>query len=457
MRWAGTIAILLTVTGLYSQVSSNYWSHQFGARGQLLNGAVVSSVQDETAIYYNPGAFALYGQSGVSLSLITPSYSILRTTDYLGDGTSFLDRRGDFAPGLIAAAIKPFKTDRLILGATSLTRYRSSVNYEDRLVNRLSDEEVFVGQLAFNRRLNETWLGGSISWEPTDKLAIGISNFFTFRGENISLSFKKEIVNADDPVQILEGWRNESEFRYRVDGGLISKLGIIWDPDVFVLGFTYTTGLRSAVVQRGRYALDDQKLFDNGETTVTSNVISQDLDGYRPPRSFAGGISFEQGTSEVSISMEYFTAVTPYSLFSAVDDPLDGQGNINVATQVNITSSSQEVLNLALGIKRSYSEDKDLYVGFRTDLSPDNLIDLGDGISFLANSPDIFHLSLGLAKRYLKSQFSIGVDYGGGVRRGGEQLTNLTTGQGENLFQFAGDPVVDTYVHELTLFITYDL
>lgn len=457
MRILIVIVSLVICEASHAQISSNYWSHQFGARGQLLNGAVVSSVRDETAIYYNPGAFALYGQSGVSLSLITPSYSVLRTTDYLGDGTSFVDRKGGFAPGLIAAAIKPFKTDRLILGATSFTRFQSSVNYSDRIVNRLTEDEVFVGQLDFNRRLSENWLGGAISWEPTDKLAIGLSNFFTFRGESIRLRFKKEIVAAANPSSIVEGWRNESNFRYRVDGGIISKLGIIWNPGNFILGFTYTTGQRRAFVQRGKYEIDDQKVFGNGETTVASNVINQALESYRPPTSLAGGITFEQGVSEISISMEYFSAVEPYTLFSATDDALDGQGNVEDITTVDITQGSKEVLNLAIGIKKRYAEDKDLFVGFRTDLSPENQIDLGNGISFLSSSPDIFHVSFGVARRYLKSQFSIGVDYGGGVRRGGEQLTNLTTGQAENLFQFAGDPVVDSYVHELTLFITYDL
>lgn len=442
---------------LEAQVSSNYWSHQFGARGQLLNGAVVSSVNDETAIYYNPGAFALYAQSGLSLSLVSPSYTITRTTDYLGDGTSFLDRRAAFAPGLVAAAFKPFKTDRVVLGVTSLTRYQSSTTFNDRVVNRLNEDQLFIGQLQYTRRLREDWLGAAISWEPTDKLAVGVSHFATFRGESIRLAFKKEIVDPAQPNNLIQSWRNDTDFRYRVDGGLITKLGIIWNPGQFVLGLTYTTGLRGAIDERGRYAVDDQKVALDGSTDVTSNIINQGIRRFRPPSSIGGGITIESGISEVSISFEYFSDIPTYTLFEATDDPYDGQSSVSDPTIVSIKQSANEVLNIAVGVKRRYAADKDLYLGFRTDLSPDNFIDFGESIAFLANSPDIFHLSVGVARRYLKSQFSVGLDYGGGVRRGGEQLTNLTTVQSENLFNFSGDPVVDTYVHEISLFITYDL
>ena len=39
---------------------TQYWNIQYGTRSTLLGGAVIGSVSDLTATYYNPGAVALF-------------------------------------------------------------------------------------------------------------------------------------------------------------------------------------------------------------------------------------------------------------------------------------------------------------------------------------------------------------------------------------------------------------
>jgi len=85
------------------------------------------------------------------------------------------------------------------------------------------------------------------------------------------------------------------------------------------------------------------------------------------------------------------------------------------------------------------------------------LFDLGEGISFLASTPDIFHISTGGAYSYKKSQFSVGIDYGFGFKSGGKQLTDITNINVDNIFEFSGDDSVNTFIQQVSLYITYDL
>ena len=441
----------------YSQLNSNYWSHQYGSDGQLLNGAVIASVSDETAIFYNPGAFALNTETGVSLSLINPSFSHTRLQDLLGDGTSVSDQRLGLAPGLVAASVKPLGSKRLILGATTFTRFRSALRFNDRVVSKINDAQSFLGDVDFNRSVNETWMGASVSYAIVPRLSIGVSQFFTFRSEALRLAFKKDIVNANAPEQLQAGWSSDFSYGIGVTGGVLTKLGIIWKPGDITLGFTYTTPTYAKLATNARYAVDDRKKFIDGTTEVRSNDRNVGLQSFETPRSIGVGVAFEHKKAEISMSMEYFGATPTYTLIQDSDDPFDGQTNVSLEEEVTVTQAFDQVINIAVGVKKKLNVDKDWFYGFRTDFSPDNITDLGDGVSFLAASPDFFHISTGISRRYSRSQFSLGIDYGLGVKRGGAQLTNITNTGSENLFAFTGDNVVDTYSHQVGLFFTFDL
>ena len=152
MKVIYSILLFLLPLSLFGQVNSHYWSHQYGSKGLLLNGSVIASVNDETAIFYNPGSMALTDDFGISLSLITPTYSLFRTTDFLGEGTSFSDQGLGLSPGLVAAMFKPFGTDKVVLGLTTFTRYRSEIGVEDRVVKNVEQnpDQIFLGDIDFN-------------------------------------------------------------------------------------------------------------------------------------------------------------------------------------------------------------------------------------------------------------------------------------------------------------------
>ncbi len=60
-------ALFLTPASLFAQ-DSHYWTFQYGPRSSLLGGAVIGSVDDVSATYYNPGALSLVSSLAFAVS-----------------------------------------------------------------------------------------------------------------------------------------------------------------------------------------------------------------------------------------------------------------------------------------------------------------------------------------------------------------------------------------------------
>ena len=65
---------------------SHYWNIQYGTRSTLLGGAVIGSVTDLSATYYNPGAVALFKDAGFILSARVYQLETITVEDAAGLG-----------------------------------------------------------------------------------------------------------------------------------------------------------------------------------------------------------------------------------------------------------------------------------------------------------------------------------------------------------------------------------
>ena len=56
------LGLTLLTARAYAQ-TAHYWTDQYGSRSRLLGGAVIGSVDDLAAVYYNPARLALNPRS----------------------------------------------------------------------------------------------------------------------------------------------------------------------------------------------------------------------------------------------------------------------------------------------------------------------------------------------------------------------------------------------------------
>lgn len=91
---------LINTSVCFAQADAHYWSHQYGAKGLLLNGAVIATPDGETSIFYNPGTIGMDDNLGFAFSFVSPTYANLRNLNFIGDGNQLSDVGFSFSPGL---------------------------------------------------------------------------------------------------------------------------------------------------------------------------------------------------------------------------------------------------------------------------------------------------------------------------------------------------------------------
>jgi hypothetical protein len=454
----GFILIGFTVFSVNGQNDAHYWTHQYGAKGLLLNGAVIASTDDETAVYYNPGAMDNGEDFGVSLTFFTPSYSVLKTENYLGSGNTLRNRNLGFNPGFAAVGLRPFSNKKIKAAFTSFTRFKSNLGARSRETGPVKNQEnfLFIGNLDFSRRVNQRWFGYGMAYRLNDKLSLGATQFAVMHSENALLSVQKEIVPKDNPFELSLAWRSKVRYNFSFKGGLLTKFGLSATLGNVKIGLTATTPIYKYFLDGASYDLDDLKVFSQDSVALISNLKSADLVEYHTPWSFGLGFDFTINRTRVSVAAEYFTEVEPYTIIDDEDDPFNGEANEIFLNRFLVNAGEKAVLNIALGLQTKYNDRVTMIWGARTDFNQRRLDPNFQTLSFLSTSPNIFHLSCGGFFTAWNNQFSLGLDYAFGFKETNTRVVDLNNITQENLFEFSGNGPVTTRYQAFTLIFTYD-
>lgn len=453
------VCALFIPLALLAQVDGHYWTHQYGARGLLMNGAVIASPEGETALYYNPGAVGMDEELGFELSFITPTYSVLRKTNLLNNGNVIKDDGLNTAPGFLGARFKPFESDKFTAGITTFNRLKTNISLSDRIVDQVegSQELLYRGDIDFNRRISEIWFGFSLAYNITEQLGVGLTQFSTWHSQTSDLDFKKEILDIDDPSDITQSWRSQFAYSVSTQSAFVTKLGLAYRADQIRLGLTVTTGSYLPIRKRGSYLIEDHRIneLSNERTTVSNRTGTKEVNR-KSPFSIGLGLDMLADDLELALSGEYFRRIKAYSLLELSDDPYDGASTSSNLTLVNLNEEADNVFNVAVALKKVRSEETTLFVGFRTDLDQESVISLDNFPNYLGSIGNVFHFSGGGLFTFGKNRLSLGMDIAYGRQGDGLQLVDLSMVDQSNIFQFSGEKTVTSSFFSTMIFCTYD-
>ncbi|MBT8232524.1 MAG: hypothetical protein HKO66_09460 [Saprospiraceae bacterium] len=459
MKLGGLILLLFWIAQADAQIDSHYWTHQYGAKGLLLNGAVIASAEDETNIFYNPGAISQDDNLGFAFSFLSPTYSRLQADNFLGDKSQIADTGIDFSPGFLAIRFQPFNTRKLTFGIASFKRFKSNIEFKNRLTDQINDSGLFLlrADLDFKRKVSEDWFGIGVSYNITDNIGIGVSQFSAWHSESLRVGLIKEVFLSPNPTDIVASWRSDFDYNISTYSGFVTKVGLSSKIGPMKIGATFTTPTYGILRSSASYAIDDQRIVTaENRNEVLSNRDEVDLNDYKTPYSIGLGLEYTFNEICVSFSTEYFGEIEEYTLFSELDDSFNGVAEGDADAFIKVISKNQSVLNMAFGIQYKKNEKVTWLGGLRSDFNQDNSLILNNSAEYLGSAPDIFHISGGGMFRYGKNVFSIGLDFGFGHRSGAKQLADLNNVNIDNLFSFSGKENVDNTFFSGMLFITYD-
>ena len=160
------VAGLLAATAPAAAQDSHYWTLQYGPRSSLLGGAVIGSVDDVSATFYNPGALSLASDVAFAVSADVFEVTGVILEDGGGAGVNLGNAKSGLRPSMIAGTIKKgLLGGGGILAYSALTRARGTQDLAGFAL--LSGEDLppeldlkdAVGGVAFTGRFNDFWGG----------------------------------------------------------------------------------------------------------------------------------------------------------------------------------------------------------------------------------------------------------------------------------------------------------
>jgi hypothetical protein len=411
----GLLALLAGAASAAAAQDAHYWTNQYGTRGNLLGGAVVGSVVDLSAVYYNPGAVSLIQDPDV-----IATSKVFELTGVRVRGSGDLDIRLDdqtlgVAPGFFAGLVPLKLFGKHVLGYSFLTRYKfdatlraAGVGTGDILVPNPPPED-FYAELMFDTRLNESWGGLTWSYPLGQRFGIGATTFLAIRSQRSRTSITGqafEPVTTTGGITLTDVGYKYSHYR------LLWKLGVTYDWLGFSLGLTVTT--------------PEVRLFGSGETTVNRVVVGQDIDGdaipdprfiadvqqdlkatYKSPLSIAGGASYFIGrNTTLHAAAEWFDKVEGYEVLAT--EPFIGQSTGDTLI-LRVTQQLNSVFNWGIGVEEQLTPGFSMSASFRTDRTA---IDNSQRSDVSVAAWNVFFVTVGTSFRLGGGEFTVGLAYG---------------------------------------------
>ncbi|MCW9065244.1 MAG: hypothetical protein OQJ78_03035, partial [Ignavibacteriaceae bacterium] len=178
--------ILLFTISINAQ-ENNYWNIQYGTRSTLLGGAVIGSVSDLSATYYNPGAIALFPDVKFILSAQVYQLNNYKVKNGAGEGRDLEYSSIVPSPSFVAFNINFDFLGNDRLAVSILTRQNTKVEFSTRIIDSIDviesspGKENFAGGLNYNKDFNDVWGGITYSTKISEVFGLGFTGYFAYK------------------------------------------------------------------------------------------------------------------------------------------------------------------------------------------------------------------------------------------------------------------------------------
>ena len=403
------LALLLVIAfaNITPAQDAHYWTDQFGNRARLLGGAVVGSVRDLSATYYNPGSLALVPTAELLLAGNVLSYTRYDATtgpqqQKLSSSTFGL------SPSLFAGEVPKKVAGNNRVAYSFMTRQETEFRLQGRGSIAGSDFDlpnlnVLADNLQAEQDMSEHWFGVTYSRRATAHVGFGVTTYLAVRNQAMQvLNFATALGNGNRAGVAIEN----RQFNYQ-NWALLWKIGIATQFEGWDLGVTVTTP-RVGFAGSGGTGYDStavgQDINQNGEpiTEVATNTQMGISSDFESPFSIAVGGAYGLGATRLHLTTEWFAPIDEFVLLDS--QPFIGQTS-GEPIDTQVTRALTDVLNVAVGVEHELSEKTTLYGSFRTDFS---------GIDTDSRAPvpladwDIYHVAGGATLTLGRSEFTVG-------------------------------------------------
>jgi hypothetical protein len=409
-RQLAVLALLFTAAGVHAQ-DAHYWTLQFGPRSSLLGGAVIGSVSDISATYYNPGA--LGPAENLPFAVSTDVLELTTTTleDGGGQGVDLGTTTSGLRPSMVAGTIKRGLFGGGTLAYSVLTRVRGTQDLlgEIRISGSDIPPDVQLDDIAAQAKLtgefSDMWAGLSYGHRLGAHFGLGVTWYGAYRNQWRRRENIRQAIEFDGTgsIDVNGAYGKYSTIR------TLAKVGGYVAAGPITGGVTLTTP--SLHIGGSGQLSQNIGIFGTDTTALASNTQTGLDATYKSPLSIGAGLGVRIGGTQVHASAEWYDAIEPYLIMQG--EPFIGQ-EPEVPSQQAPVHELSDVLNWGIAIEQTFSPKLSGYVSFYTDQS--GFADEIEEAKLSINPIDISTITIGTDFTVKSARFTLGVGYGWGSK-----------------------------------------
>ncbi len=399
------IGIILFQVRLTAQ-ENNYWNIQYGTRSTLLGGAVIGSVSDLSATFYNPGAIALFPDVKFILSAQVYQLDNYKIVDGAAEGKDLDYSSIVPSPNFVAfdLAFNFLGDDRLAFSI--LTRQNANVEFSARVIDSLEviasspGKESFAGGINSEKKFNDVWGGITYSTRLSNVIGLGFTGYISYRSHKASSITILQALQSNGEIA---SYSNINNYRYNNCRALL-KAGIGFNLNPITFGVTATTpslnlfGTGSVGTHLFASGFDTNSFESNYQEEVKSEFNSSWAIG-------VGG-AYRIGKTILHLSAEWYDAIAKFNVLDT--EPYEAQSSGENLTN-DLTHEAKSVINFGLGMDYFATDSLIFSLSVTSDFSAS----VDNPTTNLApySAWDLIHISGGSTFNVWKSELTVGVVY----------------------------------------------
>ena len=397
---------LLLVPYSTNAQENNYWNIQYGTRSTILGGAVIGSVSDLSATFYNPGAIALFPDVKFILSAQIYQLDNYTIKDGAAEGKDLEYSSITPSPNFVAFDFDFdfLGDDRLALSV--LTRQNTNFEFRTRLIDSLDviesspGKENFAGGVTFEKKFNDVWAGITYSTKLNEIFGVGFTGYFAYRSHNSGKQVVLQALKSDGEIASFQEIDN-----YRFNNlRTLLKMGFGVNLNPLTIGATVTTpslnifGSGSAGTHLFASGLDTNRFESNYQDEVKSKYNSSWTIGF--------GAAYTIDKIKLHFSTEWYDAIKKFFVLDT--QPFISQSSGEILTN-DLTHEAKSIINYGIGIDYFANES----LTFSGSVVSDYAASVENSQTNLAPASgfDLIHLAAGSSFKIGKSEITVGAVY----------------------------------------------
>lgn len=410
------VTLVAAVVGLAASAGAqdtHYWNDQFGSRAMLLGGAVIGSIHDMSATFYNPGALGYIEEPELLLSANVFRIDWMTIENGAGSGFDLHTSNLQLLPNMLAGAFRQSWLGKNKFAYSIITRFRFEGEVPGSRVGRLDilpapGEEQFAGAVNFSNEGREYWVGLSWARGLSPRVGVGVTQYISVRRQTqMQRSFVQALTDSLEMALAAEV-DNFSSSVYSV----LWKAGLGFNLDPVTLGITATTpnvrisGSGESSLNTTRVGVDDLNGDGIPDDSFEADVQQDVRADYRSPLSLGVGAALHLEKTKIHVAGEWFDQVGAYDVLEL--QPYVSQ-TTGAVVQRSLRHELDGVFNFAVGLEQQVADDVAVSLGFNTDASA-----YSPGSDIAVTSFDIDHVTAGTTFALGRTKWTLGFSYAWG-------------------------------------------